>query len=220
MFQNKFEVEEYVDATGAEIQPNAVPGDFMFSDLDADGKITSDDRTMIGNPYPNAILGFTGNIFYKVFDLSVFVQSFIGNDIFNATTRWDLGVQNRPAYRLDRWTDENPSFTEPRAIINDRNGNFRVSDYFVEDGSFVRLKNIQFGVTIPKNLSKKAFVQKLRWYVNIQNLVTFTNYRGMDPEIGKSNGFSNDQSANLDVGIDRGYYPQARVFTTGFNITF
>ena len=220
VFQNKFEVEEYVDATGAEIQPNAVPGDFMFSDLDADGKITSDDRTMIGNPYPNAILGFTGNIFYKVFDLSVFVQSFIGNDIFNATTRWDLGVQNRPAYRLDRWTEENPSFTEPRAVINDRNGNFRVSDYFVEDGSFVRLKNIQFGVTIPKSLSKKAFIQKLRWYVNIQNLVTFTNYRGMDPEIGKSNGFSNDQSANLDVGIDRGYYPQARVFTTGFNVTF
>ena len=69
VFQNKFEVEEYVDATGAEIQPNAVPGDFMFSDLDADGKITSDDRTMIGNPYPNAILGFTGNIFYKVLRL-------------------------------------------------------------------------------------------------------------------------------------------------------
>jgi TonB-linked SusC/RagA family outer membrane protein len=220
VFQNKFEVEEHTNDEGKIIQPRAEPGDFKFADLDGDGQITSDDREMIGNPYPDAILGFTGNFSYKVFDLSLFVQSFIGNDIFNATTRWDLGVQNRPIYRLDRWTEDNPSDTEPRAVINDTNGNFRVSDYFVEDGSFLRIKNIQFGITVPENLSKKVFVQRFRWYFNVQNLLTLTKYRGLDPEVGKSDGFSNDQSANLDFGIDRGYYPQARTFTTGFNITF
>lgn len=220
VFQNQFEIEEYVDAEGKMIQPGAKPGDFKFADLDGDGVITSDDRTEIGNPYPDVVLGFSTSLSYKIFDLSAFFQGSFGNDIFNATTRWDLGVQNRPAYRLDRWTEGNPSNTEPRAVIRDSNQNFRVSDYFVEDGSYVKLKNIQLGISLPKDLMNKTFIDKFRVYFNVQNLFTITKYRGLDPEIGKQNGFNNDQAANLDFGIDRGFYPQARTFTTGINITF
>jgi len=220
IFQNTFEVEEHVNSEGVVIQPNAQPGDFRFVDFNDDGAINDADQTDLGNPYPDFIYGFTGTLEFKGFDFNLFVQGSQGNEIVNATTRYDLRISNLQSRRLDRWTPDNPSNTEPRVGLSDLNGNFRFSNYFVEDGSFLRLKTLQLGYTLPNQLTKKALVQKIRFYVSAQNLLTFTKYTGLDPEIGKQNGFENTISANLNYGIDRGLYPQAKIFIGGINLQF
>jgi hypothetical protein len=110
--------------------------------------------------------------------------------------------------------------TEPAMTLTDLNQNFRFSDYFVEDGSFIRLKTLQLGYTLPKDFTKKFLVEKFRVYVSGQNLWTFTNYTGLDPEIGKANPYDNSISSNLNYGVDRGLYPQAKIFIGGINIQF
>jgi len=220
IFQNNFEIQEYLGEDGTVIQPNAVPGDFRFMDLNGDGRISDADQTQIGNPHPDFIYGLTGNFEFGGFDLSVFLQGSQGNDIVNATTRYDIRVSNLQSRRLDRWTPDNPSNTEPRASLNDTNGNFRFSNYFVEDGSFLRLKTLQLGYTIPLGISEKVWANKIRLYVSAQNLLTFTNYTGLDPEIGKRNVFDNSISSSLDFGIDRGLFPQAKIFLLGVNLQF
>ncbi len=220
IFQNTFEVKEHVNEDGALLQPNAVPGDFRFTDINGDGLLTDADQTSLGSPYPDFIYGFTSTFEFKGFDLNFFIQGSQGNEIVNATTRYDLRVSNLQQRRWDRWTEENPSETEPRVGLTDINGNFRFSDYFVEDGSFLRLKTLQLGYTLPTALTKKAFINKVRFYVSAQNLFTFTRYTGLDPEIGKRNSFDNSIAANLDYGIDRGLYPQAKIFIGGINLQF
>jgi len=220
IFQNTFEVREYTSSDGEIIQPNAVPGDFRFKDLNGDGRISDLDQTQIGNPHPDFIYGFTGNFEFKGFDLSIFVQGGYGNEIVNALTRHDLRISNQQIRRLDRWTPDNPSNDEPRASLSDLNGNFRFSDYYIEDGSFARLKTLQLGYTIPLGISKKVWANKIRFYISAQNLITLTKYTGLDPEIGKRDAFDNSISASLDYGIDRGLYPQAKIFIGGINLKF
>ncbi|MDP5171323.1 MAG: SusC/RagA family TonB-linked outer membrane protein, partial [Bacteroidia bacterium] len=188
------------------------PGDLRFVDQNDDGVINEDDRTIIGNPTPDFTYGFNGNIGYAGFDLSVFLQGVQGNDIYRGFTRLDFENVNVPVSRLNRWTGPGTSNTEPRVIVGDPNQNARISDYFVEDGSFLRIKTVQLGYKLPGELLNAIHVKSARVYVSGQNVFTFTNYSGLDPEIGTRGA--------LEVGIDRGFYPQARTWLAGIDVSF
>jgi TonB-dependent starch-binding outer membrane protein SusC len=211
IFQSMADVYQHIGPNGQVIQPNAKPGDVRFVDVNGDGVINDKDRTMIGNPTPKLTFGFNGSIEYKNFDLSMLVVGTYGNDILRNTERY-LPYTNRTADILDRWTEENPSETTPRVAWTDTNGNTRVSDIFIEDGSFIRVKNLQVGYTMPARLQNRLKAKNLRFYVSVENLYTFTKYTGADPEIGAMSSF--------DIGIDRGIYPQARTFRLGTTMTF
>jgi len=214
IFQSQEEIDAYVSSEGTVIQPNARPGDLIFVDHNDDGQITDEDRTKIGNPYPDFTIGLNINSAWRNWDLNMFWYGAFGQDIFTGgTRRHDLNMPNWKADVLDRWTEDNPSTTHPRVTINDPNGNFsRPSDFFIEDGSFVRLRNISVGYTLPPNLTGLIGATRLRLNVAAQNLLTITGYSGHDPEIGAFGA--------LNVGIDRNIYPQARTFTFGINIDF
>ncbi len=220
IFQNTFEVDEYVSDDGVPLQPRATPGDFRFKDVNGDGVLDDLDQTFLGSPYPDFYYGFSLSADFAGFDISAFINGTQGNEIVNATTRNDLRVSNQTIDRLDRWTPDNPSNTQPKVSLSDVNQNFRFSDYYVEDGSFIRLKNLQVGYTLPKDISRKVKMEKCRFYVSGQNLVTITSYTGLDPEIGKANPFGNEINDNLNFGIDRGLFPQAKIFLAGLNIQF
>jgi TonB-dependent starch-binding outer membrane protein SusC len=208
IFQNQSEIE------AAAYQNEATaPGDIRFKDLNADGVIDVLDQTVIGNPSPDFTYAGTFDFAYAGFDFSGFIQGSQGNDIYNATVRYDFTYVNRPIYALERWTGEGTSTFEPRVNLKDPNQNARVSDRFVEDGSYVRLKNLQIGYNLPKSVQTKLHLSKFRIYASVQNLYTITKYSGMDPEIGAYGGA-------LNMGIDRGFYPQSRVYLSGIQLTF
>lgn len=222
VFQNVDEVNAYKNKNGELIQPNAVPGDVRFVDMDGDGKITDNDRTDIGKGTPDWAYGFNFNITWKNFDLGMMWQGTIGNDIFDATRRTDISSSNLPSWMLNRWTGEGTSNKFPRFVVGD-NTNWQSSDLYIYDGSYLRLKNIQVGYTLPANLTRKFFVSSLRLYVAAENLFTFTKYHGFDPEIssGGNSSLNNDTNAgSTSLGIDRGVYPQSKTFTVGLNLSF
>ncbi|MDD4516251.1 TonB-dependent receptor [Massilibacteroides sp.] len=210
VFQNLAEVNAYKNEAGELIQPDAVPGDVRFVDISGDGKITDDDRTDIGKGMPDFTFGLNFNAAWRSFDLSMMWQGTAGNDVFDATRRTDIASSNLPSWMLNRWTGEGTSNKYPRFALGD-NTNWQSSDLYVYDGSYLRLKNIQLGYTLPRNLLNKVFVSSLRLYVAAENLLTFTKYHGFDPEIS---------SGGTSLGIDRGVYPQAKTFTVGANLTF
>ncbi len=212
IFQSQAEIFQHIGSTGKVLQPNAKPGDVRFVDVNNDGVINEDDRTMIGNPTPEWTFGMNGSIEYKQFDFSMLLIGTYGNDIFNGSQRQDLYYTNRTTAILDRWTVEEPSNKTPRVTWYDVNNNHRISDLYIEDGSFVRIKNVQFGYTLPENLQKRLKAKTLRFYVSAENLFTITKYTGADPEIGAMSSF--------DIAIDRGIYPQARTFRLGTTMTF
>jgi TonB-linked SusC/RagA family outer membrane protein len=216
IFQNKAEVAAHKNKDGIVIQPDAKPGDFRFADLNGDGVINAEDRTKIGDPTPGLTYGFNFTMAYHGFDLILFGQGVSGNQIFKATRRFDLQMANMTADALGRWTGEGSSTTYPRLVMDDPNKNFsRSSDFYVEDGSFFRIKTLQLGYTLPF-VSKVGFT-KMRIYVSANNLATFTKYSGIDPEIGGgTNGVPNGGS----YGVDRGFYPQARSFLFGLSAAF
>ncbi len=212
IFQNMSEVNAHAGAGGQPIQPNAQPGDIRFVDQNGDGILDDNDRTMIGNPYPEFTMGLSFNMEYKAFDFSMFWYTALGHEIFKVTRRYDLPNMNWQASVLDRWTGEGTSETHPRVTLDDPNMNYsRVSDFHLESGDFLRLKELQIGFTLPASISERAGVQRLRVYAAAQNLLTFTSYSGHDPEVG---GWS-----PIDYGIDRGIYPQPRVFRLGINLS-
>ncbi|MFV0291216.1 MAG: SusC/RagA family TonB-linked outer membrane protein [Mangrovibacterium sp.] len=211
IFQNQEEINRYVNADGALLQSVAKPGDVRFVDIDNNGKIDDDDRTMIGKGMPDWTYGLSLGMDYKGFDFSVFLQGTVGNDIYDASRRTDISYMNLPAYMLDRWTGEGTSNTIPRFVFQDDNQNWTSSDLMVKDGSYMRVKNVTLGYTLPSQLTRRAFIEKLRIYVMGENLLTFTKYEGFDPEIS---------SGGTSLGIDRGVYPQARVYTIGASINF
>jgi TonB-dependent starch-binding outer membrane protein SusC len=214
IFQSVDDVQAHVNSRGEMIQPNARPGDLRFVDVNDDGQITDEDRVMIGNPYPDFTLGLNVTTGWRNFDFNMFWYGAFGQDIFTGgTRRHDLNMPNWKADVLERWTEDNPSTLHPRVTINDPNGNFtRPSDFFIEDGSYVRLRNVSFGYRMPPHLANAIGASGLRVYLSAQNLLTFTGYSGHDPEIGSSWA--------LDVGIDRNIYPQARTFSLGLNLDF
>ena len=207
IFQTVAEVNAYTNANGALIQPDAQPGDFRFVDTNNDGKITSDDRTNIGNGVPKWTFGLVFNAEWKGFDLGVFFQGVSGADVFDATYRQDIESANYPTWVLQRWTGEGTSNTVP-TLGNSKN--WVVSDMYIQDGSYLRLKNITLGYTVPRKLTQKIGINRLRVYGRAENLVTWTKYWGFDPEIG---------SGVTSMGVDYGVYPQARTWTIGCNIS-
>ena len=205
-----FQTDE--EAASNTAQPDAVAGDVIFVDQNGDGAIDEEDKTVIGNPHPDFTYGITGNVKYKQFDLSLFIQGSHGNDLYNGIFRYDLNTTNLPVSALERWTGEGSTNEHPRISHTDPNRNNRVSDRFVEDGSFVRVKNLQIGYSLPDRVLEKLDLGKFRFYVSANNLLTFTKYTGLDPEIGSR--------GTLEIGIDRGFYPVARNFIAGVNVTF
>jgi TonB-dependent starch-binding outer membrane protein SusC len=212
IFQNTNEVFAHIGSTGQPLQPSAKPGDVRFVDVNGDGKINADDRTMIGNPTPDWTFGINANFDYKQFDMSFLFIGAYGHEIFNGAQRQDLRYTNRPVSALDRWTEEGSTNEVPRYTWSDGNNNYRVSDLYIEDGSYIRLKNIQLGYTLKRSFLNRIGATNWRFYVSAENLLTITNYSGPDPEIGARSSF--------DIGIDRGVYPQARTFRLGTSITF
>ena len=214
IFQNEAEVAAYVNEAGQPLQPNAAPGDVRFVDIDGDGDIDDEDRTYIGKGVPDWSLGLNISLEWKGIDFSMLLQGTIGNQVFNVTRRTDLYYVNLPKTILNRWTGEGTSNTQPKFMFESANNNYRASDLWVEDASFLRARNVQLGYTIPQKWTKKVAIQRLRVYAQAENLFTITKYVGCDPEVTGGNGFSSD------LGIDRGVYPQSRTFSVGVNLNF
>lgn len=210
IFQNTDEVKAYKNDKGELLQPTAVPGDVRFVDVDGNGIIDANDRTDIGKGMPDWTFGFNLGVSWKNFDLNMMWQGTAGNDIYDATRRTDIATSNLPSWMLNRWTGEGSSNRIPRFVQGD-NVNWQSSDLYVYDGSYLRLKNIQLGYTLPAALTQKVFISSLRFYVAAENLFTFTKYHGFDPEIS---------SGGTSLGIDYGVYPQARVWTIGASLSF
>ncbi len=219
IFQNQGEIFSHINNEGELLQPKAVPGDVRFVDANGDGEIDEKDRTYIGNPTPDAFVGLNVSADWKGFDVSFFIQGTFGNEIFNGTQRQDLRYTNRTTKILDRWTGEGTSTSVPRYTWSDLNNNYRVSDLYIEDGSYVRVKNVQLGYTMPSKILEKMGAETWRIYVSAENILTFTKYTGVDPEIGSL--LDEDGVPNaFDIGIDRAVYPQAKTFRVGTSILF
>lgn len=209
IFQNQSEIDTHAKQAGAQ------PGDIRFKDLNGDGKINAADRTFIGSPYPDLTYGLNIGLNYKDFDLSMFWQGVYGNDLFNFMIFETMNpgkTTNKFTKILDSWKGEGTSNSVPRLTTKDKNDNFRVSDRYIEDGSYLRLRNVQLGYSLPNIVTQKLRVEKVRVYIAAQNLFTFTNYSGLDPEIGRYD--------SLSLGIDEGVFPHARTLMIGANITF
>ncbi|MTI31777.1 TonB-dependent receptor [Cytophagales bacterium RKSG123] len=221
LWQSQEEIDQY-DWSSESVKPK--PGDLRFVKEDGTyGEVSEDDKTFIGKPTPDWTFGLNISADYKGFDFVAFFQGAAGFQIYNATRRADLKQVNMPGSWLDRWTPDNTNTTMPRATLDDPNGNYsNISDFYVEDGDYIRLRTIQLGYTLPERLSLKAGMSKIRVYVSADNLFTLTKYSGLDPEIGFTGGDPNNLNSpgNLNLGIDRGYYPQARTFRVGANISF
>jgi TonB-linked SusC/RagA family outer membrane protein len=210
IFQTQAEVLGYKSGEGVVIQPNAKPGDIKWADIDGSGKIDEKDRKFLGNPFPKFNFGFTVTAAYKGFDFLIFGQGVSGNTIFQGLRRLDVAYSNWQTKALGRWTGPGSSDSYPRLIEGDPNNNFaNPSNLYLEKGDYFRLKVVQLGYNLPKSILSKVGLQKTRIYVMSENLATFTKYTGYDPEIG----------GNV-MGIDRGYYPQARSFMMGVNLGF
>lgn len=192
-------------------------GNIVFEDLNGDGVVNEEDRTVIGDANPDFILGLTNTITFGGLTLDVLFQSSIGNDVFNATrieTEGMFSVKNGSAATLDRWQQSGDVTRIPRAAFGDPNENSRISDRFIEDGSFFRLRNITLSYQLPADVLKRIRVQGLSVFASGQNLVTFSNYSGYDPEVNRDGGSA------ISQGIDYGTYPQARIMTAGIRVDF
>ncbi|MCD7973831.1 MAG: TonB-dependent receptor [Candidatus Azobacteroides sp.] len=214
IFQNQEEIDNYINQeTGLPIMPDAKPGDVIFLDLNNDGTINEDDKTMIGNPHPDVTYGLTINLGYKGFDFSVTGYGVAGNQIAKSYRNFtDKPFDNYTTEILGRWHGEGTSNRLPAMNGSSINWNY-ISDLYIEDGDYFRITNLTVGYDF-KRLFKSSIISQLRIYGTIQNLVTFTNYSGMDPEVG----YNADQS--WASGIDLGYYPSARTYMIGCNIKF
>lgn len=213
IFQSDEEAAAYVNSSGERIQPYAKAGDFRFKDANGDGNIDAADRVVVGSAYPKFSYGLNFNGRYHGFDINVFFQGVQGNKLFNAakfsTLNAGVGQQyNMLVGVLDAWSPENTSSDLPRVNLSDPNRNFyETSDFYVEDGSYIRLKNLTVGYTLPQTLVSKMHVGSLRFYATGTNLLTLTKYTGFDPEVGMDT-----------YGMDSARYPQARSFIFGVNI--
>ncbi|TWF31815.1 TonB-linked SusC/RagA family outer membrane protein [Chitinophaga polysaccharea] len=208
IFQSDDEAKAYTDKTGKMIQPNAKAGDLKFVDQNGDGVINDADRVYMGSAFPKLTYGFTAGVTWKNFDLTMFFQGVSGVKLFNAFKMTTLSGSEQGYNRwnkiLDAWSPENKGSDIPRINANDNNKNFQTnSDWYLENGNYLRLKNLLIGYTF----KKMSWNQGLRVYFSGDNLLTFTKYSGMDPEVG-------------GVGLDGGQFPVSRVFSVGANVKF
>lgn len=208
IFQNQAEIDNAPSQAGLG-STSTSPGDIRFKDVNGDGIITAADRTDLGNPIPNATMGFNITLHYKGFDFTAYAFASLGNDMIRAYER-DVPNGNRLNYVLNRWTGEGTSNSIPRVTTGATN-NKVFSSYYVEDASYCRIQNVQLGYTLNPEWTKGA-LSKVRIYAGVNNLYTFTKYMGYDP--GASNG------SPIGGGIDYGFYPVPRTYLIGANINF
>ena len=204
IFQNQEEVKEHAAQTGAE------PGDIRFRDLNNDGVINEKDRTVIGNPNPSHLFSINNMVSWKGLELSVYLQGVAGNKIFNANNIDLTGMSaayNQLTDVLGRWHGEGTSTSMPRAVYGDPNGNNRISDRYVESGSYLRLKNISLSYNLPATWLRALSLSSARLIFSCENVATITGYSGFDPEVGVN-------------GIDLSNYPISRTFNFGINLNF
>lgn len=216
IFQSQQEVDAYVDKNGKKIQPNASPGDIKFLDANGDGIISNSDRVDAGSPFPNFEYGFGIKANAYQFDINIFIQGTSGNMIYNGLRQDMEGMNlefNYSKTTLNAWTPDNHS-NIPRAVINDPNFNTQTSTRFLEKGSYLRMRTLQIGYTIPETLIEKLKITSLRAYISADNLFTITNYSGFNPDIGRTNSI-------LDRGVDYGHvaYPIARTLSVGVQLS-
>lgn len=228
------DVKQVAIPEGSSIEENKTwIGDYIFEDVNKDGVINSDDQTFIGDPNPDFTFGFGNTFSYKGFDLTVFLSGSYGNDVINYNNRW-IASPRESSNLLTSATDyavvtqiSDNGDTDVRNYIvsggdsnamrlsaSSTNANNRLSDLYVEDGSYVRIQNVSLAYNFPKNITNRLKVSNLKLYVNIQNLYTFTNYTGYDPEVGCMYGDA------LMSGLDYGRYPTPRIYTFGVNVSF
>jgi TonB-linked SusC/RagA family outer membrane protein len=219
IFQNQAEVDAHATQDGA------APGRFRFVDVNNDGKVDLNDKTDIGSYHPDLTAGLSLGFSYKNFDFNMFIFGSFGNEIYDIGKEFSIFRLFRTNVRTDlltdSWTPERPNATIPRLDQNDQFSGNESSDYYVEDGSYVRAKNIQLGYTLPNTLLTKLGVSRLRLYLQAENLFTITGYSNIDPALPHINVDNNgvnviDQSA----GIDRGTYPANRIISFGVNASF
>jgi TonB-dependent starch-binding outer membrane protein SusC len=199
--------QTYTNSKGVVVQPNAAGGDAKYKDLNDDGQIDNEDKTNIGNPFPWLTYGVNASFDWKGFDMQLFFQGVYGNEIYNAVRYRTEGKGEESTLctgMRDVWTTSNTSGSIPTPYGS--TNNFLASSRFIENGAYLRLKNTQLGYTIPKDITRKIFIDRCRVYLSASNLFTLTKYTGYDPEIG--------------TGVDFGNYPQARTFLVGLNLNF
>lgn len=190
-------------------------GNFIFHDTNGDGRVTADDKVIIGNPIPKISYGINLDVFYRDFDLSLFFQGVGGNDIFNARKYeyYFNYANNMVEDVMNSWTKDNTNTYVPVAkVTNAEGGNSLPSTFYVEKGDYFRLKNIQIGYTLPEKVSRRLYMERLRFYASVSNVFTVTRYSGFDPEVSSNTLFAR--------GVDQNSYPNTRTFTVGFNINF
>lgn len=222
VFQNQAEIDALNPnaAGGVFYQASGtVPGDFKFKDLNGDGVVNAEDQTLLGSPVPDFTYGLNGTMNYKNIDFSMSWQGVQGNEIF-ANILQQAGDFTKPDNKFTQlyenaWRGDGTSNTVPRIAQDNANGNYRNSDYYIKDGSFLRLRSLQIGYSLPNTLLETLKISRFRLYVGGQNLLTFDNYEfGLDPEVGATGG------SNLENGVDRGRYPISRTITMGVNVGF
>ncbi len=204
IFQSQTELDAYPHTSDAGI------GDLRRVDVNGDGVINGNDRTEIGSPIPKVIFGFNAELTYKAFDFSFNLQGQAGNKIFNGKEIVRPDAYNFEQHVMDRWTGEGSSDTEPRATFGGYN--YIPSDKYIQNGSFIRLRSLMLGYTLPNDMSKRIHMQQCRLFVKGNNIYTLTKFTGYTPEIG-----SNDV---LSSGIDTGIYPISAIYSFGVNLTF
>jgi hypothetical protein len=209
VMQGIFQTDEEISVAAIQ-QPGTAPGDVRFRDINGDGVINQQDRTYLGSPTPSWLFSLDNTLSYKGFDLTLFLQGVAGNKLLNANNIQLMGMSsavNQLSKATQRWTAPDTSNTVPRAVYGDPNDNNRISDRFIENGSFLRIKNVTLAYNFPDRWLKALRLNGARIFVACDNIYTFTKYTGIDPEIALS-------------GIDQGIYPYARSFTFGLNINF
>lgn len=204
IFQNQAEVDAHAD------QANAAPGDLRFIDQNGDGVIDPNDRTDVGNPLPDVTMGLNISLNYKNFDFSAYTFASVGNDIVRNYER-NQRLTNRSVYFLNRWTGEGTTTTSPRVTTGATSNNL-FSDFFVEDGSYIRIQNVQLGYTFSEKFVNSIGIDNIRIYASVNNLYTFTEYKGYDPSASSGDP--------IGGGIDQGFYPVPRTYLLGLNVKF
>ena len=222
VFNDQNEIDTYTGSAGL-IQPNAKPGDMRYQDVNGDGIISSLDNTYLGSATPSFSYGGSINLSYSNFDFKVLLYGVQGVEVVNGAafslskSSNLVGVwSNFYASRLDRWTPSNPTSDQPRLTSNDTNGNDKFSSRYVEDGSYLRARNMELGYSLPAAVSSKVHINSLRVFASVDNVFTITKYTGYDPEISTAGYYGNP----LAYGVDYGNYPQARTYRLGFNLLF
>ena len=227
IFQSEEEIRNYTNAEGTIIQPKAKPGDVKFIDYNGDGQINASDQQYCGNPFPKLNMGLSLTGAYKGIDLSLFFDGTFGNKVFNSmrygTSYMQNGTTNVSTDVLNEWREDNRNTDMPRYTADDENKNNQaISDRWLENGSFFRLKTLELGYTLPKMWTEKIKLQNVRIYTAMENLFMATKYKGYNPDLGSNGGAGTDSedTSVMSRGCDHGRYPTPRTFTFGLQVNF